>query len=117
MAYNEQLTLRIRKALENTPGVEEKNMFRGTSFLVNGKMCITTGNEEYLFRIDPARHETALQQPGTRAMMMKGKVYRGYIYVHQDAVSTTPDLANWVKQALELNQNISGIKSKKRPSK
>lgn len=43
MAQNIELTNRVRKALENVDGVEEKNMFRGTTFLVNGKLCISTG--------------------------------------------------------------------------
>jgi len=53
MAYNEQLTNRIREALAHLPKVEERKMFRGVTFMVNGKMCISAGNEEMMCRIDP----------------------------------------------------------------
>jgi hypothetical protein len=37
MAYNEQLSNRIREALENVPGVEEKHMFGGVCYMVDDK--------------------------------------------------------------------------------
>ena len=42
MAYNEKLADRIREALFDIPRVEEKKMFRGVTFMVNGKMCVLT---------------------------------------------------------------------------
>ncbi len=38
MAYNEKLADRIRESLAHLSKVEEKKMFRGLTFMVNGKM-------------------------------------------------------------------------------
>jgi len=43
MAYNENLTNRVREALAHLPNVEEKKMFGGIAFMVDCKMCITIG--------------------------------------------------------------------------
>lgn len=40
MKYNETLALRVAERLMYLPDVEEKEMFSGLIFMVNGKMCI-----------------------------------------------------------------------------
>ena len=60
--YNEKMTIRIREALADLPKVEEKKMFRGVVFMVDGKMCITAGDNEMMCRIDPAIHEEAVKK-------------------------------------------------------
>ena len=57
MAYNEEMTLRLRQALAGVPNVEEKKMFRGVTFMVNGKMSMSAGDDEFMFRIDPELHD------------------------------------------------------------
>ncbi len=71
MAYNEKLANRIREALVKVPNVEEKKMFRGVTFMVNNKMCITVGDNEMLCRIDPALHEVSIEKKDCRTMVMK----------------------------------------------
>ena len=48
MAYNEDLANRIRKSLADhgIEDVEEKKMFRGLCFMVNGKMCVCASADE-----------------------------------------------------------------------
>ena len=41
MAYNQVLKDRVKTALTHAPHVEEKQMFGGIAFMVNGKMCIS----------------------------------------------------------------------------
>lgn len=43
MAYDEILTDRIRKALVRKKGIEEKKMFGGIGFLLNGNMLVGCG--------------------------------------------------------------------------
>jgi len=50
MPYDEELANRVRKALSGHE-VEEKNMFGGLCFMVNGKMCITVGKDRIMSRI------------------------------------------------------------------
>ena len=39
MAYNTLLTERIRKLLARRQGVDERKMFGGVAFMLNGNMC------------------------------------------------------------------------------
>jgi uncharacterized protein (UPF0128 family) len=53
---NEQLTDRVRKALARIRNVKEKRMFGRVVFMVNGKMCMTSGSDRLMLRIDPKSH-------------------------------------------------------------
>jgi TfoX/Sxy family transcriptional regulator of competence genes len=114
MAYNEKLTERIREALAHMPKVEEKKMFRGVVFMVNDKMCITAGDDKIMCRIDPAIHDEALKRKGTETVKMRGREYKGYVYVNEEEIKTKKDLDHWVTLALEFNKQAKASKKKKK---
>lgn len=113
MARNEQLEVKVREALTETQNVEEKQMFRGTAFMVAGKLCISAGDEELMFRIDPALHEEAVEK-GSREMLRSGKVIKGYVYVHQENLKIKKDLDYWIGLALDYNKRAKPAKKKVR---
>ena len=41
---NEKLTERVRESLSGVSRVEERKMFGGVAFMVNGKMCVTSSH-------------------------------------------------------------------------
>jgi len=112
MAINEKLTNRLREALADVPNVEEKKMFRGITFMVNDKMCISCGDDEIMCRIDPGLHDEVVEIPGCRTVMMKGREYKGYVYVHEDALKTKKQLSYWVNLALSFNQHAKASKKR-----
>ena len=105
---------RVRAALKPTRRVEEKRMFGGTAFMVNGKMCVTVGKKGLLCRIDPDEHDAAVARDGASTMVMNGRSYRGYVRVDPGALETKRDLDSWIDLALDFN---SRAKSSKKPSK
>jgi len=113
MAYNEKLTARIREALAHLPKVEEKRMFRGVTFMVNNKMCITAGDDKIMCRIDPAIHEEVIKRKGCETVKMKGREYKGYVYVSEEGIKTKKDLAYWITLALDFNKLAKSSKKKK----
>ena len=66
MAYSEKLANRIREALLNLTGVEEKKRMRGLVFMVNGKMCVNAVEDELMCRIDPDIQESLQGRKGWR---------------------------------------------------
>src|ERR1700750_2912656 len=110
MAYNEQLTNRIREALAHLPGVEEKKMFRGVTFMVNDKMCITAGDNKIMCRIDPAIHAEVIKRRGCETVKMKGREYKGYVYVSEEGIKTKKDLDYWIELALAFNKRAKSSK-------
>lgn len=117
MAYDEKLADRLREALAHLPRVEEKKMFRGITFMVNGKMCVNVSGEELMCRFDPALHETVAERNGFRTMLMKGREYKGYGYVTQDAIKLKKDFNFWINLCLEFNSKANASKKVKRPAK
>lgn len=114
MAYNEELTNRLRKALKDVPNVEELKMFRGVSFMINGKVCMSVGDDEIMYRIDPAMHDELLKRKGTRTMTMKtGREYKGYIEVNEEGRKTQKDFDFWLNLALEFNKKAKAAPKKK----
>jgi TfoX/Sxy family transcriptional regulator of competence genes len=104
MAYSEKLASKIRQALAQVPNVEEKKMFGRIAFMVNNKMCLTAGPGQMMCRIDPGIHEEALKKEGCRTVIMKGREYKGFVYVNEDNLRTKKDFNYWVTLALEFNR-------------
>jgi len=114
MAYNEKLTVRIRQALAHLPKVEEKRMFRGVTFMVNDKMCITAGDNKIMCRIDPASHEEAIKRKGCETVKMRGREYKGFVYVSEEGIKTKKDLEYWIQLAVDFNKLAKSSKKKKK---
>ena len=104
MAYNKILTDKVRMALGNFPDIEEKRMFSGITFMVDGKMCISVGNDRIMCRIDPVIHEQAILRKACRAVIMKGREYKGYVYIQEEGLTTKEDVDYWVGLALGFNK-------------
>lgn len=112
MAYNENLAEKIRAALVHLPYVEEKKMFGGLAFMVDSKMCLTVGADRIMCRIDPQLHDEAVRRNGCRTVIMKGREYRGYVYVNEDSLQAKDDFNYWVTLALDFNKNAKASDKK-----
>jgi TfoX/Sxy family transcriptional regulator of competence genes len=112
MAYNEKLANRIREALARLPKVEEKKMFGGLAFMVDNKMCITAGADRIMCRIDPALHEEVIKGKGCRSVVMRGREYKGYVHINEDAIKTKKDFDYWIELALDFNKIAKASKKK-----
>lgn len=106
MVPDEQLLSRVRASLAHLPNVEEKRMFGGTAFMVRAKMCITVGRGRIMCRIDPAFNDAALKRKGCQTVIMKGRQYRGYVYVDAESLKTKDALKYWIGLALKYNNTI-----------
>jgi TfoX/Sxy family transcriptional regulator of competence genes len=114
MPYNEKLADRIRIAIAHLPKLEEKKMFRGLTFMVNGKMCIAVSAEEMMCRIDPSIHDEVAEKNGCRPMVMKGKGYKGFVYVSQEGFKSKKDFDYWINLCLDFNGRAKAAKKKKK---
>jgi TfoX/Sxy family transcriptional regulator of competence genes len=114
MAYDEKLAARIRQALAHLPKIEEKKMFRGVTFMVNGKMCVSVSGDEMMIRFDPALQETVAEKNGFRTMIMRDREYKGYGYISQQAIKSKKDFDYWVGLALDFNKRAKASKKTKK---
>lgn len=103
MGYNIKLTNRIREALMELPDVEEKRMFSGVCFMVNGKMCVCVSGEDLLCRIGETEVETALQQGACRQMIINGRAAKDYVLVAEEGFRRQQDFDAWIQLCLDFN--------------
>lgn len=112
MPYSEKLADIIREALANLPDIEEKKMFRGVCFMVNGKMCICVSGNELMCRVGPAIYEEALEKNGTRAMINNGRTIKGFVFVDESVLKTKSDFDYWINNSLAFNKFAKASKKK-----
>jgi TfoX/Sxy family transcriptional regulator of competence genes len=118
MAHNLQLADRVREALVGLGTVEEKRMFGGLCFMVNGKMCVTVGDHKdhvMMVRIDPILLTEALSRRGARTVTMNGRKYKGYVFVQEEGIKSKRDFDYWMRLASDFNKKAKA--SRKRNKK
>lgn len=105
MAYDIKLADRVRAELATRTHlhVEEKKMFRGLTFMVNGKMCVSVGGENLMCRFDPALQSEVEEKVGFQTMRMKGRVYSGFCYVAPEGFKTAANFRYWIELCLAFN--------------
>ena len=113
MSYSEKLAVRIRKRFAGLPGVEEKKMMGGLTFMYNGKMCVGIIKDELMCRIDPALHETAIARKGCRTMDFTNRPMSGYVMVDESGMKGEADFDYWINLALDFNKRAKASKKKK----
>lgn len=115
MAYNEKLADRVREIISLThKNVEEKRMFGGLCFMVNGKMCVGVEEERLMVRLDPDRYYEAMEKEGCKPMDFTGKIMKGYVFVDINVLDTEKKLDYWVQLALQFNSKAKAAKKKKK---
>lgn len=112
MAYNEKLNDRIREAMAEFKNVEEKHMFGGTCYMLNGKMCIGVVQDEIMCRIGPEVYEEALEKQGCREMVFTGKPMKGYVFVSEEGIKTKKQFEYWIGLCIAFNKFAKAAKKK-----
>ncbi len=97
MAYDEDLVERIREVLAPERGVDEKRMFGGLAFLINGHMTVAaSGRGGLLVRVPPQETDKLLDRAHVSPMVMAGREARGWLRVDAGGLKTKRELARWV---------------------
>ena len=101
MAYDTELANRIRELLAPRSGVDEKPMFGGLAFLVNGHMAVAASSKGGLMvRVRPDDTDKLLDRPHVSPMVMAGRETRGWLRVAADGVKTKRQLESWVDRSV-----------------
>jgi hypothetical protein len=106
MAYDQALAQRIRAELDGHPELQEKKMFGGVGFLIQGNMACGVNGENLIVRVGPDATEAALAQPYTRPFDMTGRPMTGWIIVTTAGVASETDLRRWVEQGVMFAETL-----------
>ena len=83
-------------------------------FVVDGKMCVSAGDDEIMCRIDPVLHDSAIAKNGCRSVIMRGREYKGYVYVKEETIKRKKNLDDWLNLCLDFNKRAKAAKKKKK---
>jgi TfoX/Sxy family transcriptional regulator of competence genes len=106
MAYDESLAGRIRNVLARKKRVDEKKMFGGIGFLLNGNMLVGVWKKTMIVRLDPDEGSAALQEPHVKEFAVTGRPMKGWILVEPQGVEDDDQLQLWVNRAWKYVRSL-----------
>ena len=107
MAYDEDLAVRIRELMSDVDGVEEKKMFGGLGFIIQGNMSVAaSGQGGILVRVPPDETEALSQGDHVEPMVMRGREMRGWLRVADDGIQTEGQLEEWVTRGVSYARSL-----------
>lgn len=114
MAYDEDLAYRIRELLAELPAasaggpvVDEKSMFGGLAFLINGHMAVCVSGQGGLMVRVPREHtEGLVAQPHAAPMIMSGRETKGWVRVADTGLADDQDLRRWAARGIDYANGL-----------
>jgi TfoX/Sxy family transcriptional regulator of competence genes len=106
VAYDEDLAARVRALLGDRIDVEEKAMFSGLSFLLNGNIAVGVTGDDLLVRVGKEDAESLEAERGARRFDGTGRPMRGWVLVAPSATSEDADLERWVRRGEEFAASL-----------
>ena len=99
MAYDQTLADRIRLVLPRGKRFEEKKMFGGIGYLLNGNMCVAIWKDSLIARLGPKQWEAALREPFVKEFDLTGRSMKGWVMVLPEGIEDDDQLSEWVARA------------------
>ena len=118
MAFDEELAERVREALsaEDAGRVDERRMFGGLAFLLDGRMFVGIVGDELMVKLGVEGTVAALRREHVREMDFTGRPAKGMVFV-QPAGLHGEALERWVHDAAAFARSLppKSTSSRKRP--
>jgi hypothetical protein len=106
MTFSERTAHQIRRAIGNTPGFSERQMYSGIAFMVQGNLCCGVLEDNLVVRVGPDTYDDALREPHTRPMDFTGRALPGFVYVDRAGFASAASLAQWIERSLRFARTL-----------
>lgn len=103
MAFSPALADRVRHAFGRRAGVEEKRMFGGLAFLVDGHLAVGVWTDRLMARLGvEAASEALRDDPAVEPFRNGQRVMAGWVVVTGDGFENDEQLRGWVDRSLRF---------------
>jgi hypothetical protein len=102
MAFSQALAERIRHLLARRRHFEEKEMFGGIGFLLNGNLLVGVWKDSLCVRLGPEQAEKALPKPHVKEFDITGRPMKGWVLVEPEGVTGDDQLKGWIQRAVHF---------------
>ncbi len=110
MAFDETLAERIRQRLARRKNIQEKKMFGGIGFLLNGNLLVGVRKDSLLVRLGPEQSEDALKEAHVSEFKIRGRgAMKGWVVVGLEGVEGDDALNDWIERAMSF---VGGLPAK-----
>jgi TfoX/Sxy family transcriptional regulator of competence genes len=99
MALDEDLAERIRHRLSRLRGIEEKKMFGGVAFMLNGHLLPGVWKDCLCVRLGPDESAAALLEPHVRVFDITRRPMKNWVLVEPEGLEEDDQLAGWIQRA------------------
>lgn len=99
MAYDEGLAEAMRQDLQGVDGIDEKKMFGGLCFLMNGNMLCGVHKDGAMFRVGKEAEAKALEIEGAMPLGFTGRKMGGMIEVNDQDAAEDSNRQAWIAMA------------------
>ena len=99
MPYDSGLAERVEEVLRGRPGFEQKKMFGGIGWLLNGNMCVGIYKEWLIARVGESAGAKLFKEKHAKPMDITGKPMKGWIMVEAEGVKDDGQLKDWIGRA------------------
>ena len=107
MAFDEALAERVRQRLARRKNVEEKKMFGGRGFLLNGNLLLAVRKDSLLLRLGPEQGGEALSEPHVSEFKITGRgVMTGWVVVSLEGIGDDDQLTKWIRRAIKFVETL-----------
>ncbi len=96
MAFDDSLAGGIRDALADKLNIEEKKMFGGVGFLLNGNMLVGVWKDSLIVRVGPDGYADALLRPHVKEFDITGRPMKGWVLVEPEGIREDAQLKDWI---------------------
>ena len=114
MAYDEKLAARIRDMLAGRRGLNEREMFGGIGFTIDGKMVAGVHGKELIARAPAEEHSWIVNEPGARTFDITGRPMKGWLLVGPAGTAKAPSLKKWVERSVSYVATLPAKKPMKK---
>jgi TfoX/Sxy family transcriptional regulator of competence genes len=104
--FSESLASRIHDALARMKNIEQKKMFGGIGFLLDGNLLVGVWKDLLIVRIGPEAYEEALLAPHVREFDITGRPMKGWAMVEPEGVEDDNQLVGWIERATKFVQTL-----------
>lgn len=106
MAFSEELAQRIRDEIGDHPALEEKQMFGGIAFMVQGNMSVGVSGDDLMVRVGKENHDEAMARPHVRIFDLSKRPMTGWVLVAPEGIASDQDLARWVDTGVSYAESL-----------
>ena len=102
MPYDDGLAHRVRTILESRGDINERSMFGGVGYMLNGNLVCGIHDDALIARVGPDAYTDALAETHAREMDFTGKPMRGLVFVDPPGTATDEALEAWLDRCLDF---------------